>query len=45
MKWYIITITKTILSIKVSNFNPAKNLKQLKKLLNIVSPSIKYAVF
>ena len=28
---------------KQINFNPTKNLKQLKKLFNIISPSIKYA--
>lgn len=37
------TITKTIVKSKVINFKPTKNLKQLKKLFNILPPSIKYA--
>ena len=36
-------ITKAIDRIKVINFMPTKKRKQLKKLLNILSPSIKYA--
>ena len=36
-------IAKTIVKIKVISFKPIKNLKQLKKLFNILSPSIKYA--
>ena len=43
MKWYVITIIKTIDKIKVTNLIPIKNLKQLKKLFSILSPSIKYA--
>ena len=36
-------IISTIDRISVTSFNPAKKRKQLKKLLNILSPSIKYA--
>ena len=36
-------ITSTIVKSRVTNLKPTKNLKQLKKLFNIVSPSIKYA--
>ena len=43
IKWYRITITKTIVKSKVINFKPTKNRKQLKKLFNILPPSIKYA--
>jgi len=35
-------ITKTIHKSSVINFKPTKNLKQLKKLFNILPPSIKY---
>ena len=36
------TITKTIHKSRVINFKPTKNLKQLKKLFNILPPIIKY---
>ncbi len=35
-------ITKAIQISKVINFKPTKNLKQLKKLFNILPPIIKY---
>ena len=35
-------IINTTDNIKVINFIPIKNLKQLKKLFNILSPNIKY---
>ena len=37
IKWYRITMAITIQRISVINFKPTKNLKQLKKLLNILS--------
>ena len=37
------TITKTKHPSKANSLSPAKNLKQLKKLFNILPPSIKYA--
>ena len=36
-------ITNTIHKIKVNSFKPTKKRKQLKKLLTMISPSIKYA--
>ena len=42
IKWYKIIITKTIHRSRVINFKPTKNLKQLKKLFNILPPIIKY---
>ena len=36
-------ITKIMVNRRVINLRPTKNLKQLKKLFNMISPSIKYA--
>ena len=42
INWYNITITKTIEANKQINLKPANNLKQLKKLFNILPPNIIY---
>lgn len=45
INWYVITITKIIHKIKQINLKPTKQRKILKKLFNIISPSINYAKY